>query len=113
MRHDIPRSPGGAVKPGDLAIVCSPSNPNHERIVDVVDFAPSMRFRMPCGHYMRINPNHGIVFVCKGVGGPMHDKKVDGGFEPCVWVAFAATSLRPLPGDDVPESEWHAEEVGA
>lgn len=110
MNANTSRS-GGAVKPGDLAMVCALGNPNHGRIVDVIDIASSTIFRMPCGHYTQVLPEHWPAFVCKGVGGKLDIPRSDGGHELCAFAVFSASVLRPLPGDDVPEVERHAEEV--
>ena len=113
MNANTSRS-GGAVKPGDLAIVCRRASWNYGRIVQVVERAPDGVFLFPDGvtHERNCFPGR-LRWVCKAVGGPFWCNYTDGHRDLSSWTVFAATSLRPLPCDDVPEVERHTDEVTA
>lgn len=100
------------VKPGDLAIICNPGGRNHGRLVEVLQVAPSHDFRLPGGNLSQ-GTGDLLGFVCKGVGGHLTGSSTDCVYTRTLFMAIWAGYLRPLPGDDVPESEWHAEEVEA
>ena len=99
---------GSAVKPGDLAIVYRPGASNHGRLVEVLQVAPNRDFRLPDGKLSQ-GTGASLGFVCKGVGGHLTGRSTDCVYTRTLFMAIWAGYLRPLPGDDVPESERHAE----
>lgn len=111
MNANTSRS-GGAVKPGDLAIVCNPHGRNHGRIVEVLLVAPSGDFVLPDGTLSE-GTGHLLGFVCRGIGGYLQGRSTDRVPTKTLFMAIWSGYLRPLPGDYVPESERHAEEVEA
>ncbi len=113
MQSDQSR-PGGAVKPGDLAIVRRSGSLNYGRIVEVLEVAPADDFTLPDGTECE-GAGSQLVFVCKGIGGPLRIITYGVGIVTGWFCCFCACPecLRPLPGDDVPEVERHTDEVTA
>ncbi len=101
-----------AVKPGDLAIVHLPSDPDHGRIVDVLAVSPPHDFLLPDNTRSQGSADT-VCYVCKGIGAPLHALTLANTKWVGWYASFCATTLRPLPGDETPESERHTEEVSA
>ncbi len=107
-----------SVKPGDLAIVCRTGSLNLGRIVEVLYVAPTDDFLLPDGTLSE-GMESDLGFVCKGIGGPLRFRAGWGGMDIRIvtgwFAAFCACPkcLRPLPGDETPESEVRRDEVEA
>jgi len=101
-----------SVKPGDLAIVRAPGLQVNGRIVEVLYVAPTEDFLLPDGTLNKGAGNE-VCFVCKGIGGPLHALRDNGAPWTGWYAGFHHAYLRPLPGDETPESETRRDEVEA
>ena len=101
-----------SVKPGDLAIVICQDSLWYGQIVEVIEQAPDCEFLLPDGLWSE-SPGGALAFLCKSIGGALPIPATGEVPKRGCYGVFYPTNLRPLPGDETPESETRRDEVAA